>query len=172
MLATINVELNDVQRDLAKVFDDLGDRVCLLAVEAGGALIENEYRKQLSAIAKESGTYTSAQGAVEHLIQAYKSVGHRALKLKGGGGAFNVIGIVAASGSWRSQSPQALWLEEGADGHTQKDGRPSSHRVQKTTKQSTGIEAPRHTLANISESLASTVADTIQNVIASELAKV
>lgn len=171
MLVAIKVELNDMQKELASVFDDLGDRVCLKAVEAGGALIETEYRKQLAAIAKRSGTYKSAQGAIEHLIQAYKSVGHRALKFKGGGGAYSVVGIVAASGSWRSQSPQALWLEEGADGHTQKDGRPTSSRIKKSNEMSTGIEAPRHTLANISESLSASVISTIQDVISAELAK-
>ena len=66
-------------------------------------------------------------------------------------------------------SPQALWLEEGADGHSQPGGRGERYRYSDDV--GTGVEAARHTLANIVEQQAATVTATMQNVIREELAK-
>ena len=160
MITTIRIDTKDLFEELADLQDDLCNRILCLAAEAGGQVVETAYRNALLQRKTTSGTYKSAQGEIEHFIQAYESVGHRTLLFRDRTGAYSVVGIIAAEGNWRSQSPQAMWLEWGTE-----------ERTRKSDGQKTGQEVARHTLENIVNQIGDTVISTMQNIISTELAK-
>lgn len=157
MLTTIRMDVTEVKDDLMNMLDDLSSRILFMAADAGGEVIQNTYHAELLRRATVSGTYKSAQGTIEHFIQAYESVARRTLMFKDGQGAYSVVGIAAAAGNWRLQSPQALWLEEGTVDREHESGHP------------TGRVEAEHVLAGIADTIGDVVVNTMQNIIIEQL---
>lgn len=167
MLMTLRMDVTEVKDDLMNMLDDLSGRILLAAADAGGEVIQNTYRAEMLRRATTPGSYKSAQGAIEQFIQAYESVARRTLPFKDGQGAYSVVGIATADGSWRMASPQAMWLEDGADGSSQPESRGERYRY--SDDKGTGVEKAQHVLANIVDSTADIVTNTMQNLIIEQL---
>lgn len=159
MLTTIRMDVQQVTEDLSSLLDDVGNRICLAAAEAGGEVVLNTYRAEMHRRETVSGTYKSAQGAIEHFINAFESVAKRTLLFRDRQGAYSLVGIATEAGNWRMASPQALWVEEGTADREREDGR------------RTGKVTAEHILAGIVEQTSDIVIATMQNVIIEELEK-
>lgn len=109
------------------------------AAEAGGNVIVQAYRAALPRY-NPPGSFKNAAGVIEHFQQAFMSVGQRTLLFKDGNGAYSVVGIVAAKGSWKPVAPQALFIEGGTVERHHKSGHP------------TGKTPAQHLLERVAES--------------------
>jgi hypothetical protein len=162
------INISDMEEEISSLRNQITNVILKKAAAAGGEVVKNQYQAALMAITKRPGTYKSAQGVIENFIRAYEAVTQRTLLFKDRTGAYSVVGIEAAPGKWQPLSPQAMWLESGADGSSQSPN--LGHRYHTTDNASTGVEEPRHTLANIADTYQDIIAATMQQVVIEELA--
>lgn len=149
MIARIRIDSGPAIEEMRKSLDSIATDYCRQAAEAGGTILLDAYRKSLQGRAHSTGKFHKGKGTAAHQIitfqKSYDSVAKRTLLFKDRRGAYCVVGQ-AVNAANKYFSPQAMWLEEGADGRSQPN--PRGERYKYSDGQGTGVMEAEHTLAN------------------------
>lgn len=147
MLASVAFDTSSVNSGLDALDDLLRKKLLKEAAAYSGKVLVTAYRNAVPVA--PSGTYKSAAGAIERFTQLQNAIGQRTLQTKDRSGAYSVVGVVAAPGSWRPLTPQGMWLEWGTD-----------DRWHKSDGQFTGHVTPQHILESVVQQFAQVAQDT------------
>ena len=129
MIASIKFNTTSFIQAVERLSDEVQNKVVTAAADAGGAVIVAAYRQSLQDQHKDgrkAGSFkNSATNKIDNFISAFQAVAKKTLLFKDGNGAYSVVGIQAAPGSWKPLAPQALFIEGGTEERQHKSGHPT-----------------------------------------------